>query len=354
MIPQGVLTYSSTTYIPRGFIVEFTLAGDGESITLPLVQTRSEGALSYDCMVDWGDSSTPSHITAWNDAAATHIYSLAGVYQVSITGTMEGWSFNNSGDYLKCTDIIYWGDSSLFNGFKYLANGFYNCLNLKSLGTGKILASGTGVLLDGFQRTFEHCELITYITKGLFDNHPNVTDNAFDSTFSFTAITTIPRHLFDVHTNALDWAFNGTFGMCLYLAIIPNGLFNYNTKVRKHGFEVTFEGCSSLLMIPNFLHRYNTACRSFAGEFNECINLTLNPWVFYAPGEETTRFGSSTASINFGMWCSRTTFSGMQGAAPELWNCFFNIPPTTSGCFGDLGNSLVSLSNYASIPSGWK
>jgi hypothetical protein len=43
------------------------------------------------------------------------------------------------------------------------------------------------------------------------------------------------------------------------------------------------------------------------------------------------------------------------GEAPPLWNCDFGTGTSTSaGCYGGGGNSASSLSNFASIPAGWK
>ena len=356
MIPQGVLTYDSVTPIYKGFTVEFTTTTPSQLIVLPFLQHGSDGPLNYDCIINWGDGSPTSHAVAYNDMNRVHTYLVPGIYQVEIRGRMEGWSFNNSAYCHLCTDIIYWGDTAVFEGFKYLAYGFYNCVNLKSLGTGRIPASGTGVLSDGFRATFMHCELVTNIPKYLFNNHPNVTDNAFYNVFAFTAITRIPRHLFDVHVLARDSAFGAAFANNPYLSIIPPDLFKYNVNVRHDGFRGTFEICPSLYLVPMFLHRYNTQCDTFIGEFATCENLTLNPWIFYAPGEETTRFASLSTSVSFGSFFDILVFSGMQGTAPALWTCTYPVgfPPVSSSCFGGPGNSIASLSNYASIPSGWK
>ena len=412
----------------NGFITKWTVSGDAtaRTITLPLVNTRAEGALSYNCTVDWGDGSALSTVTAYNDVNRIHTYAANGTYTVEICGTCEGWSFNNTGDILKIVAVVYWGDAGGFNGFKYLAGGFYGCSNLTSLGTGVILPSGTGILTDGFVYTFYNCTSLTSIPTDLFRYNTAVSTSGFFRTFSnCTSLTSIPTDLFRYNTAVSSSAFYQTFYYCTSLTSIPTDLFRYNTAVSTSGFIDTFYYCISLTSIPTDLFRYNTLCTSFNSCFSNCVKLQVLSNIFYEPGEETTRFLNLT--VDFTSVFYRTSFSGVQGVAPNLWTCDFGetitlstapatnwaagdtitgqtsgatalvvskvsslvykikqhigtftlgetigvtgVPaklaaqdgshPTFSGtpisttCFGGAGNSLTSLSNYASIPTGW-
>jgi len=294
-----------------GFITEWTVSGDAtaRTITLPLINTRTEGALAYNCTVDWGDGSATSNVTAYNDAARAHTYASNGTYQVNIIGTCEGWSFNNAGDKLKIVRVINWGTAGVFNGFKYLKGAFYGCTNLTSLGTGKILASGTGVLTDGFLSFCNTCDKLAAIPSGIFDNHTSVTTTAFQNafahcilitsipadlfkyntlitTYAFSmcfyqcyALTSIPTDLFRYNTSATIWAFNQTFRECTSLTAIPVDLFRYNTLVTIYAFRDTFQGDSALIEIPVDIFRYNTLVSShaFEGTFIGCDILTTLP-----------------------------------------------------------------------------
>lgn len=331
---------SDTTSAPIiGFTTEWTVAGDAtaRTVTLPLVNTRTEGALAYNCIIDWGDGTATSTVTAYNDTDRIHTYAANGTYQIEITGTCEGWSFNNTGDKLKIRKIIDWGNSLGFNGFKYLYGAFYGCTNFTSIPTGRILASGTGVLSDGFYRTFAFCNFTTIPSYDIFYNHTAVTTHAFDGTFSEnfsltgcpanmfdvhtavttyafnqlfyqcdlysgiptdlfrfnvnagmwsfnqtfrnTAVTTIPVDLFRYNTLVTDYAFRDTFQACIYLTAIPVDLFRYNTLVAIHAFEGTFIGCISLTTVPTDLFRYNTlvSVSGFIVVFEGCINLETIP-----------------------------------------------------------------------------
>ena len=91
----------------NGFITQWTVAGDAtaRTITLPLVQNRTEGALAYNCTVNWGDGSALSTVTSYNDASRVHTYTANGTYNVEVRGTCEGWSFNDTGDKVKIVGL---------------------------------------------------------------------------------------------------------------------------------------------------------------------------------------------------------------------------------------------------------
>jgi surface protein len=110
---------------------------NSDQITLPL-----ESSGDYNFTVDWGDGNS-STITkaAWDidNTIATHTYSSAGVYTVSITGTIEGFRFNNGGDKTKIVDIKQWGVLRVGNGKEY----FYGCSNLNSTAVDTLDLTGT-------------------------------------------------------------------------------------------------------------------------------------------------------------------------------------------------------------------
>ncbi|WP_157483944.1 BspA family leucine-rich repeat surface protein, partial [Maribacter hydrothermalis] len=91
-------------------------------ITIP---TSSVG--SYDYSVDWGDGIIESGFTG----DATHTYSNAGTYTVSIIGDFPGIHFNDTGDKEKLRQVIKWGDNtwSRFDG------AFKGCTNLDVVAT---------------------------------------------------------------------------------------------------------------------------------------------------------------------------------------------------------------------------
>jgi len=119
-------------YVPQTFVSVWdtrrtsTGSSTATQVRLPLISTGT-----YNFIVDWGDGST-DRITVWNQAQTTHTYTRAGVYQLTITGTLYGFTFYNGstgvGDRLKLLTIFKWG-----TGFRLGNNAgyFWGCENLQ-------------------------------------------------------------------------------------------------------------------------------------------------------------------------------------------------------------------------------
>ena len=149
-------------------------------------------------------------------------------------------------------------------------------------------------------------------------------------------------------------SFSQAFYGCTGLKSLPVDLFRYNTLVSTEGFSRTFYGCTGLTSLPVDLFKYNTlvSTQGFYRTFYGCNKLTLNPWIFYASGEESTRFASPVPTPDFaGCFQLTGAFTGAKGTAPALWDCTFNGAPTTTNCF--TGHSAASVDNYGDIPTAW-
>lgn len=99
------------------FITTWETTTVNESITIPTFPGET-----YNYIVDWGDGSHPTIETA----NATHIYTVAGVHTVSITGTFPRIYFNNSADRNKILTIEQWGD----NKWSSMNSAFSGCSRL--------------------------------------------------------------------------------------------------------------------------------------------------------------------------------------------------------------------------------
>lgn len=108
-------------------------SSDANSVTLPLV---SDG--HYNFTVNWGDDSTDT-ITAWDSNLATHSYLTPGRYTITISGQIEGFAFQASGDRLKLIDISQWGSLNLGNTGRY----FEGAANFNSSATDRPDLTGT-------------------------------------------------------------------------------------------------------------------------------------------------------------------------------------------------------------------
>ncbi|WP_371805338.1 BspA family leucine-rich repeat surface protein [Candidatus Lokiarchaeum ossiferum] len=110
-------------------------------IQLPLV---ADGLYNFN--IDWGDG-THNFFTNGNYTDAIHTYSIEGVYNLTITGTIIGWRFNNLGDRLKIIEIKQWGCLQLGNSGRY----FYGCSNLNLTAIDNLNLTGTTNLFRFFR-----------------------------------------------------------------------------------------------------------------------------------------------------------------------------------------------------------
>ncbi len=131
---------------PTAFISKWntSITNTGSSATnqikLPLT-----GEASYDFIVDWGDGYT-DRITITNYSSAIHTYTLEGIYEISITGTIIGWQFEYQGDRLKLLEIQQWGCLNLGN----LGSYFRQCENFNLTATDNLNLTGTTNLNSAF------------------------------------------------------------------------------------------------------------------------------------------------------------------------------------------------------------
>ena len=327
-----------------GFVTRWTVAGDAtaRTITLPLVNTRTEGALAYNFTVNWGDGSALSTVTTYNSANAVHTYASNGTYNVEIKGTCEGWSFNNAGDKLKIVAVVNWGTVGGHNGWKYLKGGFYGCTNLTSLGVGSILASGTGILTDGFYITFYGC----------------------------TSLTSIPVDLFRYNTAVSTSGFNQTFAVCTKLQVLSNTFYEPGEEATR--FLNRVSDFTSAFSRTSFSGTQGVAPNLWTCDFGETITLSLAPASDWVGGDTITGQTSGATAVvvakvsalvykikqHFGTF-SLGEIVGVTGTPTKLAqqggaNPTFAGTPVSTSCFAGAGNSIASLSNYASIPASWK
>ena len=359
--------------VKGGFKIEIQTTSDGQSFTLPLVDPSTirgtEGGVAadygYDFIVDWGDGNT-STVQAYNDANRVHSYETAGTYNIEIKGQCDGWSFNNAGSKLLITKIKSWGGED-FDGFCYLGYGFRGCTNLASLPEKQAIKRRINVKnleylfyynpiaeipsdlfkycvdVKNFEYCFRGCTRLTELPADLFKYNTLVKN--FRSCFcDCSQLTSIPSGLFD--NNTLVKNFELCFNGCTRLTELPADLFKYNTLVTD--FERCFNGCSQLTSIPSGLFDNNTLVTDFRYCFCDCSKLQLRTDIF-----DFANFLNK--NMKFGNCFYRSSFTGVQGTAPALWEADYGTgTPTTTGCFGGGGNSATSLTNYADIPAEWK
>ena len=200
---------------------------------------------------------------------------------------------------------------------------------------------------------------ITLIPENLFANNPLLTSNY--STFSSTDITAIPENLYA--NNPLLSQMSGTFTSCQNLTSIPENLFASNPNLSEMLSVFSNTGITSIpenifanntlitnmsqvflgtkiTSIPENLFINNTSVTNMNGAFQNCELLTSIPANLFSNNPNINDFSNC-----FRYWQINTTLSGV---APNLWLTH----PTANGieCF----YNRTGLSNYGSIPGGWK
>ncbi|MCX6746680.1 MAG: BspA family leucine-rich repeat surface protein [Candidatus Pacearchaeota archaeon] len=162
---QRSVTITAATNTSTYFISAWNtskVAENDKNVTLPLVSGGT-----YNFTVNWGDGIT-STITAWNSVNVTHNYTTAGVYNITIDGTIKRFRFNNAGDKLKIIDIIQFGSLNLGNAGSY----FYGASNLKITATDALNLTGTTTM----SQAFADCSSLTTVPSMNSWNVSGVTD----------------------------------------------------------------------------------------------------------------------------------------------------------------------------------
>lgn len=299
-------------------------------VKLPLVSTGT-----YNFVVSWGDGTTNT-ITTWNQAQTTKTYSVAGIYQIKITGTCYGWQFNLAGDRLKILSIEKWGNAfRLGNNSAY----FYGCLNLELQQVEDVLdLTGTTT----FANMFNVCSRLTKVgrinewntssitsmvnvftnahnfddnigawnvsnvtslsgmfnvtiaTKGVFNNGGSDTIKNWNTSNNTSLVTTFQgQKLFDQEIGTWDvskvTSLNGLFNMSsTNRGVFNNGgsasIGNWNTGLVTNMAQVF----SNQPLFNQNIGAWNTAnvnsmsnmfnCSTLDGVFNNAGSSTINNW----------------------------------------------------------------------------
>jgi len=205
-----------------------TLVSTGSSnateVKLPL-----ESSGTYNFTVWWGDGND-DHITAWDQANATHNYSSSGEYNITINGTITGFRFNNGGDKLKLIDISQWGDLNVGNSNGY----FYGCSNLDVSATDTLDLTGT----TSFYRAFYGCSGLTSLdTSGW--NTSSVT-SFYYAFFGCSGLTSLDTSGWD--TSSVTSFYCGFRGCSGLISLDTSGWDTSSVT----SFYKAFYGCSGL------------------------------------------------------------------------------------------------------------
>ena len=171
-----VYSVSSGMLTVKAFISTWDTTKTGSANTTIVLPLSSTG--TYNFTVDWGDGSSNT-ITAWNDANKTHVYAAGGTKTLTITGTLTGWVFNNTGDKRKITNISQWGSFR----FGTMEGGyFYGANNLTITATDIPDLTGT----TSMNQAFRNCGSLTTVPSMNSWNTAAVTNMSFMFSYAST------------------------------------------------------------------------------------------------------------------------------------------------------------------------
>jgi surface protein len=287
---------------PDAFITlwDTRLTGSGtsnsSSIVLPLYGTQAITA-------SWGDGTT-SIISSSAQADRTHSYATPGIYTVTITGSGEGFRFDNSGDKTKLLDIGQWGTTKLGHSSTGFSTGFYGCVNLIGTAPDAPTITNPGMLycfngaskFNGYINNWNMGSVTTL--SGMFQSA-----NSFNQTLNNWNVSNV-TNMSDMFTN--NTAFNGEIS-------------NWNVS-KVTGFDFSFYGAS----------KFNNNNKSGIGNWQ--INTSSLVSMGYM-------FAASAFDQNIGAWNMRnvagiSTYGPLKlmfyqsqfnnGGSPDINNWRFN------------------------------
>lgn len=246
-------------------IIDTTLDSTGsKTVSIPMVLGGT-----YDYWIDWGDGTSSTQITAYNDTNATHTYVADGEYTIRLIGTLDQLEY--TGNIAACLKEV----TKCNLAFSVIKNMFKGCTNLTNV-VESIFSQTT--MPTTAESVFEGCSKFGMIPVGLFDNMSGIL--SFRNTFKGTSIINIPTGLFDSNNSATD--FSGVFENCARLVAIPMNLFKNNTSVTT--FANAFMGDIALTELPNTLFNNNVEVITYENVFSGCTGIKELPINLFGDG----------------------------------------------------------------------
>jgi len=324
-------------------------------ISLPLVSTGT-----YNMSVDWGDGTTPSNITAWDDTQKTHNYTTSGFYEVSITGECKGFAFNNTGYTASIMDVFDWGSLELST-----SASFYGADNLGgNRSTGIITTtSAPTISTTSFKDIFRGATIFKGPVQGWKTDTVTSLETSFKDALAFNSLidwnlanVTTLQGTFEnaaVFNQDLNWNtsantnMSGTFSQ----AVKFNGDISSWDTGNVTTFENTFYSAS---LFNQTVQGFNTVlATSMKGMFSNATSFTqqVSNW----PVSNVTDFSQmflnassftngSNESLNQWVVSAATTMNSMFKETDKFNSNMFILPSGNSTT--DLGSMFESASLF--------
>ena len=185
---------------------------------------------TFNATIDWGDGTSTSTITAYNDADLAHTYASAGDHNISISGTFPNMNFNGTGDVTKIKSVNNMGSVGMTTTYGML----WGATNLTSFTVGDADTS----LVTSSHHMFRGCSSLTSLDLSTMDLSNNA--NFFNFLKDCTSLSSINLSSFNTSSAT---SMSSMFRGCTSLTSLDLSSFD-TSSVTSMGSM--FRDCSSL------------------------------------------------------------------------------------------------------------
>lgn len=218
---------------------EFTVTTTTSSETFTIL--CGNFAETFNATIDWGDGTSTSSITAYNDADLTHTYATAGDHDISISGTFPNMTFAGTGDVTKIKSVNNMGSVGMTSTYGML----WGATNLTSFTVGDADTS----LVTSSHHMFRDCSSLTSLDLSTLDL--SNCSNFFNFLKDCTSLTSINLSSFNTSSAT---SMTGMFSGCDSLTSVDLSSFNTSSVTSMNNM---FRDCSLLTSVD--LSSFNTS-----------------------------------------------------------------------------------------------
>ena len=246
--------------IATSMITEWTIPSANTTIKLPV---QSHGGNSLNITVDWGDGSAVQTVTT---NFPTHIYTTAGTYDITVSGTCPAWGYIGSNTVSTTSNSDYYTYTQYLTKVKQFGElnaqyyGFSQCTNLTSV---KGATTNSTSNVTTMANMFYFCQRLTELDLTNFD-----TLKVTDMNYMFFKVRAQEIDLSSFNTsNVTNMSY--MFGECGFLTNI--NLSGFNTS-KVTNMSAMFKGCDVLTKLD--LSKFKTSKVAYMNEmFSNCTSL---------------------------------------------------------------------------------
>jgi hypothetical protein len=314
-----LFTFSSVD--DSAFKFQIFTTASSYALTLPTyVTSPAETGSNFSYTASWGDGNITYGDSA-TSVGGSHTYTNSGSYEISITGVIPIFEFEDGGgaSYRSLqpvlTSINKWGSPNINH------INFYKCNKLTSVASGE---------------------------------PGNLTWNTTNNIFRTSSLATIPGDILKYSNFLFEAADFSSFNNCL--TAVPERLFFYNRNLDNVGSA--FRYSKGITTLPNQLFpQGSNYLYNLDAMFEMAQSVSTIPTGMLSPLSSSVVYRMEdffnmlqvyplTGSISF---CTGSVQgNNISGNVDDVWN--FTNPSLYTNAF----NNCLGITNYASIPAGWK